>query len=251
MTMRFRNSRGNSVPRRAIVVLLLLASNFSLLNTGCSSGGQASSTALVPNITSLNPASAVAGTSVTITGTNFGTSQGNSTVSFNGTAATPTSWNATSIVVAVPAGATTGNVVVTVGGVASNGVTFTVSSTTGGKFPITTSANGRYFVDAAGAPWLMVGDSAHHIVNVMVASNWPTYFASRQALGFNTVNIFSCSHGNCPPTGSTSDGQKPFTGTITSVCGTSRTDYDLATPNPNYWVELDNFINMAASYGLV
>src|SRR5882762_1041488 len=338
MTMRFRNSRGNSVPRRAIVVLLLLASNFALLNTGCSSGGQASSTALVPNITSLNPASAVAGTSVTIAGTNFGASQGNSTVSFNGTAATPTSWNATSIVVAVPAGATTGNVVVTVGGaasngmaftvtsasgsapsitslspasgpvgtsvtiagtnfgasqgsstvsfngtaapptswspasivaavpagattgnvvvtvggVASNGVTFTVSSTTGGKFPITTSANGRYFLDATGAPWLMVGDSAHHIVNVLVASNWPTYFASRQALGFNTVNIFSCSHGNCPPTGATADGQKAFTGTITKVCnGASRTDYDLGTPNPSYWVELDNFINMAASYGLV
>src|SRR5260370_37949701 len=111
--MRLRNSRGNLVPQPAIVVLLLLASNFSLLNTGCSSGGQASSTALVPNITSLNPASAVAGTSVTITGTNFGASQGSSTVSFNGTPATPTSWSATSIVGAVPAGATTGREVVT------------------------------------------------------------------------------------------------------------------------------------------
>src|SRR5258708_24663062 len=33
--------------------------------------------------------------------------------------------------------------------------------------------------------------------------------------------------------------------------GASRTDYDLATPNPGYWSELDNFINMAAPYGLV
>jgi len=98
----------------------------------------------------------------------------------------------------------------------------------------------------------MVGDSAHHIVNVLVASNWPTYFASRQALGFNTVNIFSCSHGNCPSTGATADGQLDFTGTIPGTCnGTPRSDYDLGTPNPNYWVELDNFINMAASYGLV
>jgi len=63
---------------------------------------------------------------VTITGTNFGSSQGTSTVKFNGTAGTPTSWSATTIVVPVPSGATTGNVVVTVSGVASNGVNFTL-----------------------------------------------------------------------------------------------------------------------------
>jgi len=104
----------------------------------------------------------------------------------------------------------------------------------------------------------MVGDSAHHIVNVLTASNWPTYFASRQSLGFNTVNIFSCAHGNCPVTGATADGQLPFTGMITSTCsGAQRMDYDLATPNigtvatPGYWMEIDNFINMAATYNLV
>src|SRR5438477_1284855 len=78
-----------------------------------------------PSITSLNPTSGVLGTSVTITGVNFGATQGTSTVKFNGTAATPTSWSATSII--APAGATTGNVVVTVGGMASNGVIFTVT----------------------------------------------------------------------------------------------------------------------------
>jgi RHS repeat-associated protein len=83
-----------------------------------------------PSITSLNPTSGAVGTSVTITGTNFGSSQGTSTVTFNGTSATPcpTCWSATSITSAVPSGATTGNVVVTVGGVASNGVAFTVAS---------------------------------------------------------------------------------------------------------------------------
>ena len=64
--------------------------------------------------------------SVTITGTNFGATQGTSTVTFNGTAATPTSWSGTAIVVPVPAGATTGPVVVTVNGVASAGTSFTV-----------------------------------------------------------------------------------------------------------------------------
>jgi Bacterial Ig-like domain (group 2) len=52
-----------------------------------------------PTITNLSLGSGV-GTSATITGTNFGASQGTSTVAFNGTAATP-NWSATSI--AVPA----------------------------------------------------------------------------------------------------------------------------------------------------
>jgi len=87
-------------------------------------------TTAAPSITSLNPTSGLVGSPVTISGANFGATQGTSTVQFNGTAATPTSWSATSIGVTVPTGATTGNVVVTVGGVASNGVSFTVSSST-------------------------------------------------------------------------------------------------------------------------
>ena len=81
-----------------------------------------------PSITSLSPSSGPVGTSVTVTGMNFGATQGTSTVTFNGTAASPTSWSATSIVAPVPTGATTGNIFVTVGGVASNGVAFTVGA---------------------------------------------------------------------------------------------------------------------------
>jgi len=81
---------------------------------------------VVPNITNLSPTSGAVGTSVTIAGTGFGSSQGTSIVTFNGTVATPTSWGAGSITVPVPSTAATGNVVVTVGGVASNGVNFTV-----------------------------------------------------------------------------------------------------------------------------
>lgn len=83
-----------------------------------------------PTITNLSPNSGTFDTSVTITGTNFGTTQGTSTVTFNGAAATPcsTCWSATTITVAVPNGATTGNVVATVGGQASNGISFTVVS---------------------------------------------------------------------------------------------------------------------------
>src|SRR5262249_24627256 len=62
-----------------------------------------------PNITGLRPSSGPVATSVTISGSSFGTTQGASTVAFNGTAGTPTSWSATSIVVPVPTGATSGN----------------------------------------------------------------------------------------------------------------------------------------------
>jgi RHS repeat-associated protein len=96
---------------------------------GVASNGVSFTILPTPNITSLSPASGGVGASVTITGTNFGLTQGTSTVTFNGTTATTiTSWNATSIVATVPTGATTGNVVVVVSGVVSNGSWFTVAS---------------------------------------------------------------------------------------------------------------------------
>ncbi len=87
-----------------------------------------------PGLAAVSPMSGALGTSLTLIGTNFGTTQGTSTVTFNGTPGTPTSWSSTSIVVPVPSGATTGNVVVTVGGTPSNGLNFTVQGTTAGIF---------------------------------------------------------------------------------------------------------------------
>src|SRR5262249_57376192 len=88
---------------------------------GVASNGSPFTVVPTTMITSLSPTSGAVTLPVTITGTNFGATQGTSTVKFNGTTATPTSWSATSIVAPVPAGATTGNVTVTGGGVASNG----------------------------------------------------------------------------------------------------------------------------------
>src|SRR6185436_19916757 len=84
-------------------------------------------TAAAPTITSLSPTSGSVGMAVTITGVNFGATQGASTVRFNGTPATPTSWSATSIVASVPGGATSGPVTVTVGGGARNVLAFTLT----------------------------------------------------------------------------------------------------------------------------
>lgn len=83
---------------------------------------------LVPTIYAVTPNIGQDGTSVTISGTNFGALQGSSTVSFNGLAASVTSWSANTIATSAPALVTSGPVVVTVNSLASNGVTFTVGS---------------------------------------------------------------------------------------------------------------------------
>jgi hypothetical protein len=106
--------------------------SYNVGNWGCLQVGiKAYQQSPTPSMTSLSPASGVVGTSVTITGIDFGTVQSTSTVTFNGTPATPTSWSATSITVPVPLAATTGNVVVTVGGVPSNELLFSMTPSSG------------------------------------------------------------------------------------------------------------------------
>ena len=82
--------------------------------------------AMAPTLSSLSPSSGFPGTAVTITGTNFGSSQENSTVNFGSVTAVPASWSTNAISVPVPNGATSGSVVVTVNGMPSNGINFTV-----------------------------------------------------------------------------------------------------------------------------
>ena len=73
-----------------------------------------------PAISSFTPASASAGASITITGTNFDPTAANNAVTFfNGIAAVITSGTATQIVATVPPGASTGPITVTVDGVNS------------------------------------------------------------------------------------------------------------------------------------
>jgi hypothetical protein len=79
-----------------------------------------------PTISNISPSAGAVGASVTITGTNFGTTQGSSTLTFNDVPATISSWGPDSITTQVPVGANTGQVVVTVNGVASNPVPFIV-----------------------------------------------------------------------------------------------------------------------------
>jgi RHS repeat-associated protein len=81
-----------------------------------------------PALSTVAPLAGPAGTSVTITGTDFGVTQGTSRVRFAGYSAAVSSWSDTSIVCTVPAGAVTGYAGVWVAGVASNGVYFYVGT---------------------------------------------------------------------------------------------------------------------------
>ena len=137
----------------------------------------------VPATSGLNPAAGPVGTSVTITGSNFGENRGTSRVSFAGTEASPVSWSDTSIVVPVPAGARTGAVVVTVGSEASAGVNFRVTGVrvTPTELTIEEGGEGSYTVvlDSEPASAVTVSmfapagtDLSVDILPVFTASNW-------------------------------------------------------------------------------
>ena len=83
-----------------------------------------------PQISSIFPTSGGIGSAVTITGSAFGSSQGQSTVTFNGVAASISNWSDGNITAMVPGGLSLGavSVVVTGNSVTSNGVSFTVTN---------------------------------------------------------------------------------------------------------------------------
>jgi hypothetical protein len=90
-------------------------------------GNSVTFTVITPNITSITPANGVAGTQVTINGTNFGASQGSGSVWLGSKlAGSIVSWSNTQIVATVDSGATSGSCQVQQGGVWSNSISFTV-----------------------------------------------------------------------------------------------------------------------------
>jgi RHS repeat-associated protein len=103
-----------------------------------------------PTISGLSSSAGPVGIPVTISGTNFGATQGSSAVTFNGVAATTASWSSTSIQATVPSGATTGNIVVTVSGIPSSGTSFTVTTGPGIIALIPSSGLAGTYVDLTG-----------------------------------------------------------------------------------------------------
>ena len=146
-------------------------------------GGAAS-----PAITSLSVTSGPAGTPVTITGTNFGNTQGTSTVTFNGTVASASSWGATSIAVTVPTGAASGNVVVTVGGIASNGVNFTVGTVSSISFVQASSATPQGTLTSVGVTYTLAQTAGN--LNVVVVG-WNDSTATISGISDSSGNNYA------------------------------------------------------------
>ena len=83
-----------------------------------------------PIITTVSPTSGSAGTQVTVTGSRFGSAQGQGNLLLGSTMATIVSWSDTQIVATVAAASTSGTAQVTQGGLQSNSVNFSVASAT-------------------------------------------------------------------------------------------------------------------------
>lgn len=120
-------------------------------------------------------------------------------------------------------------------------------------YPLKVSANGRHLVDQNNAPFLIAGDTPQGLMSRLSEAEADSYFADRQAHGFNTVGWIdvACAGDDFPynTEGSTPDGIRPFTGFISG--GTDYTHYDLSKPNEAYFTRLDHIITLAAKHGIL
>ena len=108
-------------------------------------------------------------------------------------------------------------------------------------FPLKVSANGRYLVDQNNAPFLITGDSPQALIVNLSEAEADSFFADRQAGGFNVVwiNLLCATYTGGRADASTYDGIIPFT-----------TPGDLSTPNEAYFTRVDHMLNLAAQHGL-
>lgn len=120
-------------------------------------------------------------------------------------------------------------------------------------YPIKPSANGRYLVDASGAPFLLVGDSPHSILANIGSNDVATYMGNRAGNGFNCVWIellcdsytFGVGADGAANYGQNFYGKNPFTATLAGGY------YDLTKSNEVYWGYVDWVALNAASNGIM
>lgn len=96
-------------------------------------------------------------------------------------------------------------------------------------------------------PALLVGDASHSMFVNLNSTDLATYLANRKNHGFNILWVeVLCSDyiANCRSDLSTTDGITPFTS------GANQSNYDISTPNPDYWSRIDKYVNTAKDYGI-
>jgi len=120
-------------------------------------------------------------------------------------------------------------------------------------YPLKASSSGRYLVDLNNKPFLIVGDSPQGLLSRLTEEEADSYFADRQAHGFNTVGWMDalCAGHDFPDNTDavTVDGIRPFSGYVSG--GTDYTYYDLTKPNEAYFSRLDHIVTLAASHDIL
>lgn len=103
------------------------------------------------------------------------------------------------------------------------------------------SSNGRYFVDQAGDPILIRGESPWAMFTDLSSSEMDTYLGNRASYGCNLAlvsMIGSVANGGPADTGATYDSVLPFVGG------------DITVFNSTYWSRMDSYIAKARDLGI-
>ena len=119
-------------------------------------------------------------------------------------------------------------------------------------YPLKASPNGRYLVDSNNVPFLIIGDAPHSLITNLNATDAATYLVNRGSNGFNALWIellcdsYTAGVGveGSPNYGHDINGNNPFTNTLPGGY------YNLTTPNPAYWSNVDYIVATAAANGL-
>jgi RHS repeat-associated protein len=222
--------------------------------------------AQAPTITGMTPTSGAVGMAVTLTGTNFGASQGSSTVSLNGTSAVVTNWSSASITAIVPSGATSGTFSVTVSSQTAQSSSFTVTVlpsgwTDGdiGSVGVAGSAsyaNGTFTVKGAGGGTLATtADGVNYVYQqlsgdgTVIARVVSTSGSGSQEAGVMIRETLSAGSTNAQ--GFYYAGSAGFNLTERTSTGATSDGYILAqgvSVSPPYWVKLVRSGNTFSGY---
>ncbi len=146
-------------------------------------------------VTAISPGSGAVGSSVTISGAGFGSSQSDSAVTFDGIPASVGSWSDTSIVAYVPAGASSGPVTVEVAGTTVDGPAFDVTSTV--QLTDSLGHQSTYTSEIAGGKWYVSNAQGSGCSSCTVRGNVQYQFddlgnilSTTDELGYTTSNTY-------------------------------------------------------------
>ena len=109
-----------------------------------------------------------------------------------------------------------------------------------GHFIQGVDASGRFFVDEAGQPILVKGDSPWSAIVDLSVDEWREWCADREARGFNAAIVSALGNtvnGGPSDSGATFDGILPFSDRQFS-------------PDEAYWSRVDSFVAIAAEHGI-